>query len=157
MGYEVRGHGSIVVKKENLDKCYEALMELNNAPDEAKNGGAWSNGGYTARWFSWMPADLRTLPDTKAVFAELGFEVQDEENGDLRVYSYSSKTGQEEVFFSAAAPFIENGGEFYWEGEDGLLWKWEFRGGKMMFLDGVVEYQAEREYTLPQALREHLT
>lgn len=156
MGYYVNGNGELRIKAENLDKAYEALMALQDAPDGAKRGGSYS---ATERryWFSWMPEDLRTLPDTKAVFAELGFEVDSDENGDLLIRCYDNKTGQEDVFFAAAAPFIEDGSEFYWEGEDGLLWKWEFRGGKMMFLDGVVEYQAEREYTLPQALREHLT
>ncbi len=80
MGYYVNGNGELRIKKENLDKAYEALMALQDAPNKAKRGG--SSGGDKAPrfWYSWMPEDLRTLPDTKAVFAELGFEVNDDED-----------------------------------------------------------------------------
>jgi hypothetical protein len=82
-----------------------------------------------------MPEDLRTLTDTKAVFAELGFEVLDDENGDLLILCYDNKTGQEDVFFAAAAPFIEDG-DYEWTGEDGEFWKWQFTDGKMFLLSG---------------------
>jgi len=135
MGYYVNGNGELRIKKENLDKAYEALMALQDAPNKAKRGGS-SGGGEAPRfWYSWMPEDLRTLPDTKAVFAELGFEVNDDENGDLLISCYDNKTGQEEVFFSAAAPFIEEG-EYDWTGEDGEFWRWQFTDGKMFLLSG---------------------
>ena len=135
MGYYVNGNGELRIKKENLDKAYEALMALQDAPNKAKRGG--SSGGDKAPrfWYSWMPEDLRTLPDTKAVFAELGFEVRDDENGDLLISCYDSKTGQEDVFFAAAAPFIEEG-EYDWTGEDGEFWRWQFTDGKMFLLSG---------------------
>ena len=135
MGYYVSGNGELRIKKENLGKAYEALMALQDAPPKAKRGG--SSGGDKAPrfWYSWMPEDLRTLPDTKAVFAELGFEVNDDENGDLLISCYDNKTGQEDVFFAAAAPFIEEG-DYEWTGEDGDFWKWEFRDGKMYLLSG---------------------
>ena len=135
MGYYVNGNGELRIKKENLDKAYEALMALQDAPNKAKRGGS-SGGGQEPRfWYSWMPEDLRTLPDTKAVFAELGFEVRDDENGDLLISCYDSKTGQEDVFFAAAAPFIEDG-EYDWTGEDGEFWRWQFTDGKMFLLSG---------------------
>ena len=135
MGYYVNGNGELRIKKENLGKAYEALMSLQDAPPKAKRGGS-SGGGQAPRfWYSWMPEDLRTLPDTKAVFAELGFEVNDNEDGDLLISCYDSKTGQEDVFFAAAAPFIEDG-EYDWTGEDGEFWRWQFRDGKMFLLSG---------------------
>ena len=135
MGYYVSGNGELRIKKENLDKAHEALMALQDAPPKAKRGG--SSGGDKAPrfWYSWMPEDLRTLTDTKAVFAELGFEVSDNEDGDLLISCYDNKTGQEDVFFAAAAPFIEEG-EYDWTGEDGEFWRWEFRDGKMFLLSG---------------------
>ena len=134
MGYYVNGNGELRIKKENLDKAYEALMALQDAPPNAKRGGSYSAEGRR-HWYSWMPEDLRTLPNTKAVFAELGFEVNDDENGDLLISCYDNKTGQEDVFFAAAAPFIEEG-DYEWTGEDGDFWKWEFRDGKMYLLSG---------------------
>ena len=135
MGYYVSGNGELRIKKENLGKAHEALMSLQDAPPKAKRGG--SSGGDKAPrfWYSWMPEDLRTLVDTKAVFAELGFEVSDNEDGDLLISCYDNKTGQEDVFFAAAAPFIEEG-EYDWTGEDGEFWRWEFRDGKMFLLSG---------------------
>ena len=135
MGYYVNGNGELRIKKENLAAAYDALMALQDAPPKAKRGGS-SGGGEAPRfWYSWMPEDLRTLPDTKSVFAELGFEVNDNENGDLLISCYDSKTGQEDVFFAAAAPFIEDG-EYDWTGEDSDFWRWQFRGGKMYLLSG---------------------
>ena len=135
MGYYVSGNGELRIKKENLDKAHDALMALQDAPPKAKRGG--SSGGDKAPrfWYSWMPEDLRTLTDTKAVFVELGFEVRDDENGDLLISCYDNKTGQEDVFFAAAAPFIEEG-EYEWTGEDSDFWKWQFRDGKMYLLSG---------------------
>jgi hypothetical protein len=134
MGYYVNGNGELRIKAENLGKAYEALMALQDAPDKAKRGGSYS-ANERRYWFSWMPEDLRTIPDTKSVFAELGFEVNDNENGDLLISCYDNKTGQEDVFFAAAAPFIEDG-DYEWTGEDGEFWKWQFTDGKMFLLSG---------------------
>ena len=139
MGYYVQGTGHVVITKANLEKAHEALMALQDAPDSAKRGGAHSGGKQTASWYSWMPEDLRTLPDTKSVFETLGFEVEDSANGDLVIGGYDNKTGQEDVFFAAAAPFIENG-EYEWTGEDGAFWEWTFADGKMYRRDGIREY-----------------
>ena len=139
MGYFVNGNGELRIKAENLDKAYDALMALNDAPNEAKMGG--SSGGANAPrfWFSWMPEDLRTLADTKAVFSALGFETETDDNGDLLIRCYDSKTGQEEIFFAAAAPFIEDN-EYEWTGEDGAFWKWHFEDGKMAIYEGRRSY-----------------
>jgi hypothetical protein len=147
MGYYVNGNGELRIKAENLGKAYEALMALQDAPDKAKRGG--SSGGDKAPrfWYSWMPEDLRTLPDAKSVFAELGFEVVDDENGDLLIRCYDNKTGQEEVFFAAAAPFIESG-DYEWTGEDNDFWAWEFEGGKMFVRYGRRTYGDAEEITV---------
>jgi hypothetical protein len=154
MGYYVSGNGHLVIKKENLAAAYEALMALNDAPDSAKRGGSYSGGKQHSSWFSWMPADLRELADTKAVFEQLGFETMDA-NGDLVITCYDNKSGQEEVFFAAAAPFIENG-EYEWTGEDGAFWEWTFVEGKMYQRDGIREYGEEREISVPGLHREQV-
>jgi hypothetical protein len=139
MGYYVEGNGYLVVKKENLAAAHEALMKLQDAPDSAKRGGAHSGGKQTASWYSWMPEDLRTLPDTQSVFETLGFEIEVLDNGDIVIGHYDNKIGQEEVFFAAAAPFIEDG-EYEWIGEDGAFWTWEFNGGTMYRKEGHRSY-----------------
>ena len=155
MGYYVNGNGELRIKKENLGKAHEALMSLQDAPPKAKRGG--SSGGDKAPryWFSWMPEDLRTLVDTKAVFAELGFEVNENEDGDLLISCYDNKTGQEDVFFAAAAPFIEDG-EYEWTGEDGIFWLWKFEDGRMFVRYGRREYSDAEEITLADLHAEQL-
>jgi hypothetical protein len=145
MGYYVNGNGELRIKQENLDKAYEALMALQDAPPKSKRGGSYS-ANERRFWYSWMPEDLRTLTDTKAVFAELGFEVRDDENGDLLISCYDNKTGQEDVFFAAAAPFIEDG-DYEWTGEDGTFWLWKFEDGRMFVQQGNRSY-GEREEIL---------
>lgn len=146
MGYYVSGNGSLRIKSENLGKAYEALMALQDAPPKAKRGGSAGGSEAPRFWYSWMPEDLRTLADTKAVFAELGFEVIDDESGDLLIRCYDSKSGQEEVFFAAAAPFIEDG-EYEWTGEDGTFWMWKFEDGKMFVRQGNRSYGESEEIT----------
>jgi len=148
MGYYVSGNGQLRIKKENLDKAYEALMALQDAPNKAKRGGSSGGGTEPRFWYSWMPEDLRTLKDTKEVFDTLGFETTiDDSNGDLVITCYESKTGQEEVFFAAAAPFIEDG-EYEWTGEDSEFWLWEFTDGKMYVRYGRRSYGDADEITL---------
>ena len=155
MGYYVSGNGELRIKKENLDKAHDALMALQDAPPKAKRGG--SSGGDKAPrfWYSWMPEDLRTLTDTKAVFAELGFEVSDNEDGDLLISCYDNKSGQEDVFFAAAAPFIEDG-DYEWTGEDSDFWAWEFEGGKMFVRYGKRTYGDAEEITLSDLHRQQV-
>jgi hypothetical protein len=102
-----------------------------------------------------MPEDLRTLPDTKSVFAELGFEVNDDENGDLLISCYDNKTGQEEVFFAAAAPFIQDG-DYEWTGEDNDFWAWEFTSGKMYVRYGRRTYGDAEEITVADLHRQQV-
>ena len=155
MGYYVNGNGQLRIKAENLGKAHEALMALQDAPPKAKRGG--SSGGSEAPryWYSWMPEDLRTLPDTKSVFETLGFEVSDDENGDLLISCYDNKTGQEEVFFAAAAPFIEDD-EYEWTGEDNDFWLWKFEDGRMFVRYGKREYGESEEITLSDLHRQQI-
>ena len=154
MGYYVNGNGHLVIKKENLAAAYEALMALNDAPASAKRGGSYSGGEQHSSWFSWMPADLRELPDTKSVFERLGFETMDYDGG-LVITCYDNKSGQEEVFFAAAAPFIENG-SYEWTGEDGAFWQWEFVDGKMYQRDGIRDYLEAIEVSVPGLHRQQV-
>ena len=148
MGYYVNGNGALRIKAENLDKAYEALMALQDAPPKAKRGGSSGGGQEPRYWYSWMPEDLRTLADTQAVFSELGFETRIEEpTGDLIITCYDNKSGQEDVFFAAAAPFIEDD-EYEWTGEDNDFWLWKFEDGRMFVRYGKREYGESEEITL---------
>ena len=145
MGYYVSGSGNVRIKKDDLDKAYEAMMALQERTD-LMGGGRYS-AKETVKFFSWMPEDLRTIPNAKEVFLALGFDVQDEEDGGILIFAYDSKIGDERWFFAAAAPFMS--GEFEWKGEDGEMWKWMFEEGKMIEWTGAnVNYQLDDEVKL---------
>ncbi len=145
MGYYVSGSGNARIKKDDLGKAYEAMMALQERTD-LMGGGSYS-AEKTTKFFSWMPENLRTIPNAKEVFLSLGFEVQDEDDGGILIFAYDSKIGDEKWFFSAAAPYLS--GEFEWTGEDGEKWKWMFEDGKMIEWTGVnVNYKFDEEVKL---------
>lgn len=145
MGYYVRGHGSFSIDTNNIDKAYQAMCELNNQ-DDLKRGGRYGGGGvdqdsprpdglnyHPARWFSWMDANYPdTCADFDAILKQVGFDFSTSYNEDVVTYlmNYDNKTGQEDLFMEAIAPFVISG-EFEWSGEDGHKWKWEYADGKM--------------------------
>jgi len=75
MGYYITGHGQLKVKAEDLDKAYQAMLTLQDRND-LKSGGSWSGGQEIEKWYSWMPADLRTIPSAAEIFRALGFELE---------------------------------------------------------------------------------
>jgi hypothetical protein len=146
MGYYITGHGQLKVKAEDLDKAYQAMLTLQDRND-LKSGGSWSGGQEIEKWYSWMPADLRTIPSAAEIFRALGFELDEGDDG-ITIYSYDSKIGDERHFFAAAAPYIQ--GEFDWTGEDGEFWRWTFHSGRMMEAFGVKAYDHAQYVNVPE-------
>lgn len=143
MGYYVRGTGTVTIRTADVDNAYKALCALNDS-DELKRGGRWGGPDgsenprpaglnyHPARWFSWMDANYPdTCPNLVAILVMLGFDVRERDaDADtlLLDLSYDNKTGQEELFTQALAPFIVSG-ELYWDGEDGTKWREVFANG----------------------------
>lgn len=144
MGYYVELVASnVLIPKYNVDKAYQAVQALQSRND-LKRGGSWGAGGVQIeRWFSWMPADLSTLKTLADVLDALGFSVNESSKGDLYIDNYDSKTGQEDLFFEALAPYITTAADDWepvmlWRGEDGAEYRWVFRNGRM-----VTEYRSD--------------
>lgn len=148
MGYYVETIGcEFLLKKENFQKAYQAMCELNNH-DDLKRGGKfpseenWEGKYNPNKWFSWMPYNY---PETTMTMEEilnlLGFEnLSYNDNGDLVYLSYYSKIGDEEEFFRAIAPLIEDGSYIDWRGEDGEYLRWYFSDGQMTFKNGHITF-----------------
>lgn len=138
MGYHADTTGvDFIIPEENLTAAFEALKELDKR-DELKSGFAYGtlpDGSYgkTETYFAWMPADwVSQFPTVGRVLAELGFDVSSEKGGgDLEIYGYSAKTGDERHFLEALAPFVKPGSYLEWEGEDRERWRWDFDGQAM--------------------------
>lgn len=139
MGYYISLQSSdFRVKAEHLDAAYEAMCAL-NTDGTPKRGGSYTGGAQTAAWFSWMDANYpETCKDAAAILEMLGFEVEVEDNGDLYLANYDSKTGQEDVFLERIAPFCE--GTLYWRGEDGEQWAHRAEDGKLKSVNATVTY-----------------
>lgn len=135
MGYYVRlTKSTVVLKQENLEQILERWKELNGPKyNHLKTGGGWSGGKQTGIWYSWMSEDY----DKKATAAtdvldELGFEYDTDEEGNVHIQNYDSKTGAEDHFMRHIADLIEEDQYMVWSGEDGAAWVWHFEGNKMV-------------------------
>lgn len=152
MGYYATATGSVIVPAANIDAAYDALVEL-NACEDLKLGGRW--GGAPAvkpadsasvaaspdKWFSWMQWNYDEV-ETSAqdIIKSLGFEVDELPDGGFEVYAYDSKVGSEKHFMEALAPFVEDGSEMAWTGEDNEMWRWLFTNGEMIEQSAVITW-----------------
>ena len=151
MGYYVRTTDcDFYIAKSKKNPAYEALCALNQH-DDLKVGGSF--GGelsgdsprpeglsyHPARWFSWMSPDYPSkCKDLRQILEELGFEVEEDDAGNITYLRYDSKTGQEVLFLSALAPFVRDGSTIDWQGEEGEHFRHEFSGGRLMHRAGRV-------------------
>jgi hypothetical protein len=161
MGYYVDGYGHLTIEKVRLGDAYKALCALNDK-DEIKRGGRTGGDApdqksprpagltyHPARWFSWLDANYPdTCSDLLSILRMLGFDVeeQDAPNDDLIRWEirYSNKTGQEELFTEALAPYVVDG-EIYWSGEEGEKWREVFEEGSYKRQFAVTTYEDYRD------------
>lgn len=143
MGYYVTTQDvSFTIPADKLDDCYRALCALNDLPDSHKRGGSWSEGQQRQAWFSWMePNYPETCKNAQEVFEELGFDCEVSPDGSLSLNYYDNKTGQEDLFLEAAAPFAMEGSYIEWRGEDGEQWLDTVVDGKLVRKTGRVVYE----------------
>jgi hypothetical protein len=157
MGYNVTTIGvDLTIPADKLDDAVKALKELNQR-DDLKTGGAWGpikdgegnviGNGQIECWFAWMDSDydkkLHTVPD---IMNAVGFT--DSEilaDGSFELGWYDSKTGGEEHFLRALAPFVNEGSHVDFEGEDGTYWRYLFKGGEMRTQTGTITYTDDED------------
>lgn len=145
MGYYVSiTECDFCIPKRHHEAAYNAVCKLNDR-DDLKQGGSWG-GDHDARkprpaglnyhpgkWFSWMDADYPSKCTTlEEVLQMVGFEVALNEKGDIVDLRYDNKTGQEDLFLAALAPFVQADSYITWRGEEGELFRHEFNGRAML-------------------------
>ena len=151
MGYYVTlDNSDVMIPTDNIDAAFEAVKELNGC-NQLKRGGRYGGVatpkpegskslGTPDKWFAWMEWNYdETCESLAEVLEMIGFEVETNEHG-IFITWYDSKSGDEEVFFKALAPFIEDGGMMEWSGEEGCKWAWKFSDGEMLVGSGTVHY-----------------
>ncbi len=122
MGYMVNTREvDFVLPASGLQAAYEAMCALNHNPNVIKQGGSWSGGKMQQEWFSWVSPTYDEECKTAAEILEhVGFGVSiDEATGGLSIEYYSDKSGQEELFIEAIAPYALEGSYIVWDGESG--------------------------------------
>lgn len=131
MGYYINTESTDwVIPTDKINDAYKALCDLNNRND-LKSGGIFpqdeslkdSNTPTPSRWFAWMDANYHeTCSTLQEILQMLGFDPF-EVDGGLEVGSYNSKTGSQDIFLAALAPFTRPDSWMTWAGEDGERWR----------------------------------
>jgi hypothetical protein len=148
MGYYVRIEAAdFVIPADKIAEADKAVRRLNKTAHDRKTGGSWwrdeEGAEHERRFFAWMPEDYhlkRVCPTLASILQELGFETDVDDDGNLHVNYYDSKTGNEEVFIEALAPFVKEGSYIEWCGEDSERWRQIVRDGQVVAEAGYVVY-----------------
>jgi hypothetical protein len=146
MGYYTQiTDADFLIPKANEAKALAALKALNGPEyNSQKQGGSFDASGKSEAWYSWMDVDYdQKVSSCAEVFAMLGFEVEEDADG-LRLTGYDNKTGQEDLFLNAVAPYVAAGSFLAWRGEDGTLYRFEFDGTKMIEMEARVSWVTSR-------------
>lgn len=142
MGYEVRiKESTFVIPAENLDEAYNRMCQLNFlVPNAMKRGGSWGGvndrktapefGPHKGCWFSWIEWNYHEeCKNAEEILQQLGFFTSTDEDGNLHIDNYDSKTGQEDLFLASISDLAK--GYIIWIGEEDDLWG-ETYGGKFV-------------------------
>ena len=153
MGYYVHitANQNFRIEADQLENVHDALIQLNKH-DNLKRGGSAGPGAERKYWFSWMPEDYSYMTTAEEILHEVGFAFEKDPTGALIDFQYDNKQGCEDVFLNACAPYIADGCELDWEGEDSTWWKFVFNNGKMRVIQGRVVFDSEPE---PLAVRHY--
>jgi hypothetical protein len=114
MGYYITVREMIFqIKEENFAPALEAIKEL--------EGHGWVDSKYKT-----------TVSLREAMIAWRWDPAIDDDTGDINyLYFEGEKLGDDERFFDALAPFVEEGSYIEVSGEESALWRWCFDGKKM--------------------------
>lgn len=147
MGYYVDiTNSTAVLPSQNKDEAYKIMCELNNRND-LKTGGHYprpenlpENVPNEYVWFSWMDWNYpETCKNAQEILEQLGFECEENDEGDIEIYGYSSKSGAEGDFLKSIGHLLT--GEIEWQGECGAMWKLQFGPDGMTEKQGKVVYE----------------
>ena len=148
MGYYISTPSThFAIRTDNLPRFFDLVSNLMSDANVEENGhgGSYANGGKTNSWYSWVNTDrvrdAVAARDIVRVFEEWGYELIElnELNGityyRLDIRNGDAKIGDEETFFAAIAPIVEDGCFIDCHGEDGAEWRWSWQNGKFYSQD----------------------
>ena len=128
MGYFIEQTDSnFIIKKENFKDALNNLKAV-FTPDKMTCIDYLQGEEYPH--FSWV--DTNTVLDSETLeeaLVEIRYNPIFNDSGDIiNVEFLGQKYGDEEIFFTALAPFVEKDSYISFEGEDERKWTWYFNG-----------------------------
>jgi hypothetical protein len=149
MGYYISTPNThFAIRTADLPRFFDLVSNLMSDKNIEENGhgGSFSiKGEKTEFWYSWVNTEAVRLAvdnrDIQKIFAEWGYELDfiNEENGvtiyRLDIRNGDAKIGDEETFFAAIAPVVEDGSFIDVRGEDDGQWRWMWENGKFYSQD----------------------
>ena len=111
MGYcMVQSASQFLIKKENKEEAFEVSKDLTY---------------YPSREWAGDFKDVKTLEE---VMRKWEWETIENENGDIiDIHFIGEKSGNDLLLFSKIAPFVDDESFIQMTGEDGGVWRWEFK------------------------------
>ena len=111
---------------------------------QAMDGGEYSKGEKVRAWYSWVNTDeFANAPTLKKAMLAWRWEIiqVSDDSGDVIGISFNGeKLGQDHILFRAIAPFVEDGSYIQMQGEDGSIWRWVFRDGKLKEIEANIAW-----------------
>jgi len=133
MGYCIEmTESNFIIKKENFEKALKSLKDV-FVPENMTCYDLV--GGKKYPHFSWV--NTKTVLESTNIgeaLEEIRYIPKFNQNGDIcNVEFTGEKYGDEQIFFSALAPYVESGSYLCFKGEYGDTWKWVFENGKVTY------------------------
>lgn len=128
MGYCIEQTDSnFTIKKENFRDALNNLKAVFTPDKMTCVDYIW---GKQLPHFRWVNTDIVLNAETlEEALVEIRYKPVLNDNGDIiNVEFIGEKYGDEEIFFAALAPFVENDSYISFEGEDEHKWTWCFNG-----------------------------
>jgi hypothetical protein len=141
MGYYVsQEDAEFFISKDNFDRCLAAIKGLMGQEDKM-TGESWSGGVQTGRWFYWV--DTEKVLAAQTLIEALGawqWEAVTSDGDIVDILFQGEKLGADDNLFETIAPFVKCGSYIEMRGEEGELWRYFFKGGKMFHKEPIVSW-----------------
>ena len=82
--------------------------------------------------YSWVRDNYIDSNDVTDIFRCWRWDIDMDKHGNIVDIRFDGeKLGDDEVFFKAIAPFVQDGSFIEMRGEDNAMWRWKFSNGKL--------------------------
>ncbi len=133
MGYCVKvTESEFSIEKENVAAVLEAGRNMR--PEHFKQ-----------RCFRFVQVgELEDAENISDLFNIWGYEIEHEEGEGIEGISMNlEKIGDEELFFSVIAPFVNSGSYIQYAGEDGVIWRIAFKDGMSRCISPKIDWSGD--------------